>query len=158
MGAHVSASPNHQTGRATPLSTRGVVAMAGTFGYELDLAKLTDTECEEIKKQIERYKEIEPVIHDGSFYRLSDPSENSRYFCWENVSPDRSRCILSVVVTDPQANYTLVHVRLKGLDPDAVYSVGGEFECRGKTLMQNGYTFPQLTGDYPARQLDIYKI
>ena len=46
----------------------------------------------------------------------------------------------------------------KGLDPDAVYSVGGEFECRGRTLMQNGYTFPQLTGDYPAQQLDIIRI
>ena len=62
------------------------------------------------------------------------------------------------VVTDPQANYTLVHVKLKGLDPDAMYSVGGEFECRGSTLMQNGYTFPQLTGDYPAQQLDIKRI
>ena len=158
MGAHVSASPNHQTGRRTPLSTRGTVAMAGTFGYELDLSKLTEEECEEIKKQIERYKDIEPVVHGGDMYRLSDPSENSRYYCWENVSSDRSRCILSAVVTDPQANYTLIHVKLKGLDPDAVYSVGGEFECRGRTLMQNGYTFTQLTGDYPARQIDIRRI
>ena len=158
MGAHVSASPNHQTGRRTPLSTRAVSAMAGTFGYELDLSKLTDEECEEIKKQIERFKEIEPVIHDGSLYRLSDPAENSRYYCWEHVSRDRNRCVLSVVVTDPQANYTLVHVKLKGLDPEAMYSVGGEFECLGKTLMLNGYTFPQLTGDYPARQVDIIRI
>ena len=131
--------------------------MAGTFGYELDLAKLTEKECDEIKEQIKRFIEIEPVIHDGKMYRLSDPSENSRYY-WENVSPDRSCCILNVVVTDPQANYTLVHVKLKGLDPDSVYSVGGEFECRGKTLMQNGYTFTQLTGDYPARQIDVIRI
>ena len=98
------------------------------------------------------------MVHGGRLYRLSDPSENSRYYCWEHVSQDKSRCILSVVVTDPQANYTLVHVKLKGLDPDAVYSVGGELECRGRTLMQNGYTFPQLTGDYPAQQLDIIRI
>ena len=158
MGAHVSASPNHQTGRKTSLSTRGVVAMAGTFGYELDLTKLTAEECGEIRNQIKRYKDIEPVIHGGRLYRLSDPAENSRYYCWEHVSADKSRCVLSVVVTDPQANYTLVHVKLKGLDPDAMYSVGGEFECRGSTLMQNGYTFPQLTGDYPAQQLDITRI
>jgi alpha-galactosidase len=158
MGAHVSASPNHQTGRKTPLSTRGTVAMAGTFGYELDLTKLTDEECEEIREQIKRYIEIEPVVHDGDLYRLSDPSANSRYYCWEHVSRDKSRCILSAVVTDPQANYTLIHVKLKGLDPDAMYSVGGEFECKGKTLMQNGYTFTQITGDYPARQIDIIRI
>ena len=158
MGAHVSASPNHQTGRKTPLSTRATVAMAGTFGYELDLSKLSDEDCEEIKKEIKRFKEIEPVVHDGKFYRLSSPSENGRYFCWEHVSEDKRRCLLSIVVTDPQANYTLAHVRLKGLDPDAMYSVGGEFECRGSTLMQNGYTFTQLTGDYPSQQLDIIMI
>jgi alpha-galactosidase len=132
--------------------------MAGTFGYELDLTKLTDEECEEIREQIKRYIEIEPVVHDGDLYRLSDPSANSRYYCWEHVSRDKSRCILSAVVTDPQANYTLIHVKLKGLDPDAMYSVGGEFECKGKTLMQNGYTFTQITGDYPARQIDITRI
>ena len=132
--------------------------MAGSFGYELDLTKLTDEECAEIKEQIKRYKDVEPVVHSGLHYRLSDPSENKGYYCWEHVSEDKSRCLLSIVVTDPQANYTLAHVRLKGLDPDAVYSVGGEFECRGSTLMRNGYTFPQLIGDYPARQLDIIRI
>ena len=101
---------------------------------------------------------VEPLVQQGEFYRLSSPSENGRYYCWENVSEDRSKCLLSIVVTDPQANYTLAHVKLKGLDPDAMYSVGGEFECRGSTLMQNGYTFPQLIGDYPARQLDIVMV
>ena len=158
VGSHVSASPNHQTGRNTPLNTRGVVAMSGVLGYELDLTKLTDEECEEIKEQIARYKELEPMIHNGKLYRLSKMSDSTHYFAWQYVSTDKSRSLLNIAVTNPLANSAPVHVNLKGLDEDALYSVNGEFECPGSALMKGGYTFPRLTGDYPAMQLDIIRI
>ena len=158
VGAHVSASPNHQTGRDTPLNTRGVVAMSGTFGYELDLTKLTDEESQEIKEQIRRYKELEPIIHNGKLYRLSNLSDSKHYVAWQYVSEDRSRSVLNIVVTNPLANSAPVHVRLKGLDADAVYSVNGEFECLGSALMKGGYTFPRIMGNYPALQFDILRI
>ena len=158
VGSHVSASPNHQTGRTTPLNTRGVVAMSGVLGYELDLTKLTDEECDEIKEQIARYKELEPMIHNGRLYRLSKMSDSTHYVAWQYVSTDKSRSLLNIAVTNPLANSAPVHVSLKGLDEDSVYSVNGEFECLGSALMQGGYTFPRLTGDYPAMQLDIIKI
>ena len=44
MGSHVSAVPNHQTGRITSLNTRGIVAMAGTFGFEMNPALLSSEE------------------------------------------------------------------------------------------------------------------
>ncbi len=157
VGAHVSASPNHQTGRKTPLSTRGIVAMSGTFGYELDLTALSDEDCEEIREQVKRFKEIEPIVHDGKLYRLSQMSDSTHYVAWQYVSADQSRSLLNIVVTNPLANSAPVHVNLKGLLPDAVYSVNGEFECLGSALMGGGYTFPRLTGDYPAMQLDIIK-
>ena len=138
VGAHVSASPNHQTGRKTPLNTRGVVAMSGTFGYELDLSKLSDEECDEIKEQIKRYKELEPIIHNGRLYRLSQKSDITHYMAWEYVSPDQSRSLLNIVVTNPLANSAPVHVKLKGLIPEALYSVHGEFEIRCSALMQGG--------------------
>ena len=158
IAAHVSASPNHQTGRRTTLSTRAAAAMTGAFGYELDLTKLTDEECSEIKEQISRYRQIEDLIREGRHYRLSGLEESSHYFCWEYVSADQNRCLLSIVVTDPLANAAPVHVKLKGLSPDGVYSVGGEFECLGSALMENGYTFVCLTGDYPAVQMDICRV
>ena len=158
VAAHVSASPNHQTGRNTPLSTRGVVAMSGVFGYELDLTKLSDEECGEIREQVRRYKELEPLVRDGILYRLSGMREMEQYASWEYVSRDGSRAVLNLVVTAPAANFTPVYVKPKGLLPDAVYSVGGEFECLGLSLMRGGYTFPRLTGDYPALQIDIVKI
>ena len=158
VGAHVSAVPNHQTGRVTPLSTRGIVAMSGTFGYELDLDKLSAEELEEMRAQIARFKEIEPIVHNGLHYRLSTSADSRHYVAWQFVSPDRERSLLNLVVTNPLANSSPVHLRLKGLDPDTVYSVNGEFECLGSSLMNSGYTFPQLLGDYPCMQVDIKKI
>jgi alpha-galactosidase len=98
------------------------------------------------------------MIHNGKLYRLSRMSDSTHYVAWQFVSPDRSRALLNIVVTNPLANSAPVHVRLKGLDPQAVYAVGGEFECSGLALMSAGYTFPRLTGDYPAKQLDIIQI
>ena len=158
VGAHVSASPNHQTGRKTPLDTRATVAMSGVFGYELDLSLLTDEESDEIREQIRRYKEIEPIVHNGKLYRLSKMSDSTHYVAWQYVSADQSRSVLNIVVTNPLANSAPVHVKLKGLMSDAEYSVNGEFKALGAALMRGGYTFPRLTGDYPAMQLDIIRL
>ena len=67
MGAHVSAVPNHQVGRVTPLQTRFIVAMSGNLGYEMDLAQISDEEKEAIKEQIAFYKSIREEIQKGSF-------------------------------------------------------------------------------------------
>lgn len=155
VGAHVSASPNHQTGRETPLATRGIVAMSGVLGYELDLSKLSGEECAQIKEQIRRYKEIEPLVQDGRIYRLSSLKDMESYAAWQYVSRDGSRAVVNLVVTNPTANFVPVHIRPKGLLPGAVYSVGGEFECTGLALMRGGYTFPRLSGDYPSAAVDI---
>lgn len=87
MGAHVSVVPNQQTGRVTPLSTRGYVAMSGNFGYELDLNVLTDEEIDQIKEQICLYKEIRETIQNGVFYRIKNPFEEN-IAQWNFVSKD----------------------------------------------------------------------
>ena len=76
MGSHVSVSPNHQTGRETSLKTRALVAMAGTFGYEMDVRKLKEQEREEVKEQIKIYKNYYDLIHHGTYYRLTDAEQN----------------------------------------------------------------------------------
>ncbi len=86
MAAHVSVCPNHQTGRITPLNTRYVVSMSGAFGYELDPVKLTDDEKNEIRRQIQSYKNDREIITDGLYYRLS----HEDFFAWEHVSRDGS--------------------------------------------------------------------
>ena len=123
MGAHVSASPNHQTGRTTPLQTRGYVAMSGAFGYELDLAKLSEAELEEIRHQIQHFRQDEALLQQGLYYRLDEFTEAQDASAWLFVSEDRSRALLNVVVRSPHANAPLIHLKLKGLDPEARYAM-----------------------------------
>ena len=121
MGAHVSAVPNHQTGRVTPLETRGIVAMAGTFGYELDVTKMSKEEKCQVKEQIASFHRFYDVIQCGDYYRLSSP-----YDCctaWETVKEDASEALLSVVYNRIEANQELPMLRLKGLCTDAEYTL-----------------------------------
>ena len=156
MGSHVSASPNHQTGRSTLLSTRAVVAMAGTFGYELDLQKLTAEEKEMVKAQIVRYKQLQPLLLEGRCERLTDAVTDTCFTAWQFTAPDRSRAAVSVVVIDPQANPWPIHVRLRGLDPQALYHESlTERVYTGAALCHAGLTLPILQGDFPAVQIMI---
>ena len=67
VGSHVSTVPNHQTGRITPFETRAVTAMAGSFGYELDLNLLSDAEKQAVTEQIQQFKAYGPLIHNGRY-------------------------------------------------------------------------------------------
>ncbi len=121
-GAHVSAVPNHQTGRITPLETRGCVAMAGTFGYELDINKMTLEEKEEVKEQIAFFKEHYELIQRGDYYRLTSPSHLT-CTVWEMASEDGTEALISAVYHNAQANPVPVRVKVQGLKPDAIYQM-----------------------------------
>ena len=156
MGSHVSASPNHQTGRSTLLSTRAVVAMAGAFGYELDLQKLTGDEKEMVKAQIARCKQLQPLLLEGRCERLTNAVTDTCFTAWQFTAPDRGRAVVSVVVIDPQANPWPIHIRLRGLDPDALYRESlTEHVYTGAALCHAGLTLPIMQGDYPAVQIMI---
>ena len=120
VGAHVSICPNHQTGRTVPLSTRGIVAAAGTFGYELDPAQLTEAECEEVRRQIRAYCEDAPLVRGGLYYRLSDPAKDA-WCAWSFVSEDGSSALLGAVLREKHANAPEQYLRLRGLVPGARY-------------------------------------
>ena len=155
MGAHVSAVPNEQNGRITPLETRGITAMSGAFGYELDLSKCTPEEKEGIRRQIETYKKRWKLLHQGDYYRLTDPFRDGPYTAWEQVSPDRREALVSVVAGSTRAAQPFRLLKLKGLDPAARYRVNGGDCWDGGALMHAGYPLPPLTGDYRAVQLYI---
>ena len=152
ISAHVSAVPNHQTGRITSLRTRGIVAMTGAFGYELSLGKLSAEEKEEIREQIRQYKEFEPLISTGDYYRLSNPFEDA-CAAWMFVSKDRKRVLLHVVLLENHGNMIVNYVRLKELLPDVVYEEerSGKRYC-GSALMQAGIPIPVEMGEYLAYQ------
>ncbi len=153
MGAHVSAVPNGQTGHATPMETRGVVAMSGTFGYEMDLGTVTGEERETIARQVQQYKEHWDLVESGDYYRLSSPFDEGPYTAWTHVAPDRRRALVSLVTGTMHAAPPFSTLRLKGLDPDLCYRVNGKESYRGDVLMQVGYPVPILLNDYQSMQL-----
>ena len=152
MGAHVSAVPNAQTGRSVSMETRGVVAMAGTFGYEMDLNHTTAEEKQTIKRQVAFFKEHYELIQRGDYYRLSDPFHDP-FTAWQQVSPDRREALVSLVTHANRAASPFRTVRLRGLDPDAQYRVDGGETWPGDVLMAAGFPLPMPTGDYQSMQL-----
>ena len=125
MGAHVSASPNEQLGRNTPLKIRGDVAFFGAFGYELDLDKLSSTELASIKKQIELMKKYRSIFQYGTFYRLKSPFEGN-IVSWMVVSEDKSQAIVGYykILNDINCEYRRLY--LPGLEADTLYNVQEE--------------------------------
>ncbi|MDO4523230.1 MAG: alpha-galactosidase [Eubacteriales bacterium] len=141
VAAHVSACPNHQNGRVTPFKTRGICAMQGAFGYELDLNKLSEQEKKEAKEQAAFYKKHQALFQSGDYYRLNSPMDERAYTAWSYVAKDQSKAILSVVHTDVYANPKRIRVRFKGLCEKTSYRINGEVYT-GAALMRGGYVLP----------------
>ncbi len=144
MSAHVSAAPNHQTDRFSSFETRGNIALAGAFGYELDLNKLTDEEKELVKKQVANYHKYYDVIQNGEQYRIVSPFENGNYAAWEYVSEDKREVLFTFAVMRGFFSST-VQLRLPALDPNLIYvdeETGEEYS--GSALMYGGI---HLTGE-----------
>ena len=155
VGSHVSAVPNHQTGRITSLHTRGVVAMAGTFGYELNLGKLSEEEKMEIRLQVEEYRKFAPLIQTGLYYRLSDPAREE-YAAWAFVSEDQKEVLLNVVLQEIHGNMTVNYVKLQGLKCSAIYrdtETGKSYN--GAALMEAGIPMPVEMGEFKAYQMHL---
>lgn len=155
VGSHVSAVPNHQTGRITSLHTRGVVAMAGTFGYELNLGKLSEEEKQEIRLQVEEYRKFAPLIQTGLYYRLSDPAREE-YAAWAFVSEDQKEVLLNVVLQEIHGNMTVNYVKLQGLKCSAIYrdmETGKIYN--GAALMEAGIPMPVEMGEFKAYQMHL---
>lgn len=155
VGSHVSAVPNHQTGRSVSLHTRGVTAMAGTFGYELDPQKLSEEEKKEVRDQICQYKKYAELIRRGEYYRLSDPYKEP-FAAWMFASEDKSQALVNVVMLEVHGNTLVEYVKLKGLLPDEVYEEANTGKCYyGSALMEAGIPLPAEMGEYLAYQIEF---
>lgn len=155
MGAHVSACPNHQLKRTTPLETRGAVAMAGTFGYELDLGRLTDEEKETVRRQCADYHRYYEVIHNGDLYRLISPWKDRTRCAWSFVSPDRREALVTYVVIRGGI-YERHYLRLAGLNPALRYRVESTGQVlSGAALMNAGLCITDDLRDFTSRIIHL---
>jgi alpha-galactosidase len=156
IGSHISAVPNHQVGRTTPMETRANVAYFGTFGYELDITKLTEEEKEKVKAQTSFFKERRRLIRNGQFYRLLSPFESNEV-SWMVVSGDKKEAIVGYYKVLAKPNDKYYRINLIGLDPDKLYAIEGkETTHYGDELMNVGIIlaedYTDRAGEYWSRE------
>ncbi len=159
MGAHVSDCPNHTVGRVTPFETRGHVALAGTFGYELDITKIPEEDRAMIPEQTAMYHKYNKLVRSGDYYRVASYRENGYYDCYGVVSKDKSEALYTFVQVKGRPNYHSRLIRLSGLDPDKKYRSDESTEVfYGRTLMKAGILIPGLWGDYRSKLIHLCEV
>lgn len=156
MGAHVSDCPNHTVGRVTPFETRGYVALAGTFGYELDVTKIPEEDRKMIPDQVAMYHKYNDLVRSGDYYRIASYSENHKYDCYMVVSKDQSEALVTFIQVMMRPNYHSRNIRLKGLDPQKQYRIEGEDRLySGEALMYAGIQVQNPWGDFRGKLIHI---
>ncbi len=152
IGAHISVCPNHTVGRNTPFETRGNVALAGTFGYELDITKIPQEDQEMIPKQVEMYHKYNDLVREGDYYRIASYRENHEFDCYLVASKDKKEVLVTFVQVIGRPNYHSRCIRLQGLDPEKNYRLEGtEQVFGGDALMRAGMPVENLWGDAQSR-------
>jgi len=173
MGAHISDCPNHALGRVTPFETRGIVALAGTFGYELDITKISEEDRKMIPEQVAMYHKYNDLVRNGDYYRIASYRENHYFDCYEVVSKDQSEALVTFVQVLNRVNYHSRKIRIKGLEKTAYYRLEIENEEKkeavtkkdsekeliysGEALMKAGFLIQNPWGDFKARLFHFTK-
>ncbi len=156
MGAHVSDCPNHTVGRSTPFTTRGHVALAGTFGYELDITKIPEEDRKQIPEQVAMYHKYNDLVRNGDYYRIASYQENHFYDCYAVVAKDKREALVTYVQVLNRPNCHSRRIRLAGLKPELKYidaETGKGFY--GDTLMNAGILVQDMWGDFQSKLIHL---
>lgn len=165
MGAHVSVCPNHAVGRNTPFKTRGYVALAGTFGYELDITKLSEEERKIIPHQIELYKKYSDIVRNGDYWRIASYSENHEFDCWACISKDKNKALITFVQVLNHPNFKKRFIKVKGICAESNYLVhylddeqnSKPLELKGSTIINAGIPVSRDWGDFQGKLIYLEK-
>lgn len=163
MGAHVSDCPNHTVGRITPFETRGYVALAGTFGYELDVTKIPEADRNMIPQQVAMYHKYNDLVREGDYYRIAHYADNHFYDCYEVVAKDKSEALVTYVQVLNRPNFHSRRIHIPGLDSEKTYVIANaqdwpeikQTEYKGDTLHYAGINIPPLWGDFKGRLMHL---
>ena len=156
LGAHVSDCPNHTVGRTPPFETRGYVALAGTFGYELDITRIPEEDRKMIPDQVKMYHKYNDLVRTGDYYRIASFRENRMYDCYMGAPKHITDALMPFTQVMGRPNSHSRRILLKRLAPEKIYRIEGEERTyTGRTLMQAGILVENLWGDYKGRLYHI---
>jgi len=158
MGAHVSASPNHQTCRETSIGMRADVALGGNFGFELDLNNLSEDEIKRVRETVELVKKVRATLQTGEFTRLESPFEGN-FAAWQFISEDGQDAVLCAYRRLTMPNPYAKRVYMRNLDENAEYlHIESGKVYSGSALMYAGIYFPDERRDYQSMVYSFRKI
>lgn len=157
IGAHVSDCPNHTTRRTASFEMRGVAAMGGTFGYELDVTAISEKDRSEISSQVERYKKNCTLIRTGDYYRLESYADNHSCDCYMVVSKAKDKAVVTYIQLDFAPSLKRTVIKMRGLIEDADYKIEDRV-YRGDVLMKAGYVVKGIDGENNAKIIEINQI
>ncbi|WP_026663109.1 alpha-galactosidase [Butyrivibrio proteoclasticus] len=156
MGAHVSDCPNHTVGRTTPFKTRGDVALAGTFGYELDITRIPEEDRADIPRQVAVYHKYNHLVRGGDYYRIASYQRNHEYDAYIVVSKDKKEALITYVQVVAKPNSSRKLLKVPGLLADLRYQIEGSGEeILGATLEKVGLSVNPLNGDYRSELIHL---
>jgi alpha-galactosidase len=159
MGAHIADCPSHSNGRVTPFSTRGYVALAGTFGYELDVTKIPEADRSMIPDQVAMYHKYNDLVREGDYYRIASYQENNEYDCYSVVTKDKKEALVTFIQVSARPGFHMRRVYLKGLREEVIYQVEETGEIlSGGALMYAGLNIPNMWGDYQGRLIHLTSV
>jgi len=170
MGSHVSASPNHQTGRNIPVKFRFDVAMAARLGMEMQPKDMNETDRNFSRKAIETYKKIRPLVQFGDLYRLISPYSDKGVSSLMYCSADKNEAVFFAYKLRHFVAQPIPEFRMDGLNPDASYRITelnvpenskpisvDRQVFSGKFLMEQGLRIP-VQKEYTSRILKLDRI
>ena len=168
MAQHVSASPNHQTGRVIPLKFRFDVAMTGRLGMEMKPSDLNEKETEFARKAVQTYKDIRPIIQQGNLYRILSPYDKTGFCSEMFITDDKSEAVFFAYKYEQYVDLFRPRFHFAGLDPNATYELtelnrqGGADHWEGKRitgtfLMKQGIEIA-LNGQFASKVIKLKKI
>ncbi|MDR2057768.1 MAG: alpha-galactosidase [Dysgonamonadaceae bacterium] len=150
-GAHVSTSPNHQTGVTSPIKFRFDVAMSGRLGMELQPGDIAGEDRIFARQAVENYKKIRSVVQLGDLYRIHSPYSEEAWATLAYVSKDKKESVLFAYSLKPHERTKYLEIKLKGLDASKKYKLvelnafnghssfdGNENVFTGEFLMKTG--------------------
>lgn len=157
MGSHISDIPNHQTYRNTTYKFRNDVAMFGTYGFELDLNRLSDEEIKSTIEYVEQFKLKQQLIHNGRFYRIESPFTGNTT-AWSVVNEDQTECLVGFYQVLARPNQGIQRLQLKGLDDSRLYEVKSSLyngTVSGSYLMNHGIIFTPSSNGYSINRQTV---
>ena len=147
-----------------PFETRGFVALAGTFGYELDVTKIPEEDRNMVPSQIAMYHKYNDLVREGDYYRIASYNENHEYDCYEVAAKDQSEALVTFVQVLARPNCHSRKIRLQGLKADAQYEISYENRenekqiLGGDALMNGGLLVASVFGDYHAELIHFVEV